>query len=76
MKAMTLIPEKVKKDYRIRRTEHGISIHHPAYVNVDFDKDFHIDFNEITCHVGNGKVQVTLWRRCEFMHVAIFRNTK
>jgi hypothetical protein len=73
MKALTKLPEKVKYKYRIKRTKRGLSIHQPAYVNVDFDEGFYIDTNGITCHIVNSKVSVTLWRHVEFMHVAIFK---
>ena len=72
MKALTLLPTKIKKDYHIIRRKDRIAVHRPAYVNIDFDESFSVDSNEITCHISNSKVNVTLWRNQHFMHVAIF----
>lgn len=72
MKALTLIPKKIKKDYEITRRNNAINIHTPVYVNIDFDKSFEISQGLCTLSISNDKCVVSLWKSVYKMHITIF----
>ena len=73
MKAMTLIPKKIKQKYDIKKHENKISVHKPAYINIDFDERFRIEDNGIALDIINSKCHISLWKKTFMMHVTIFK---
>lgn len=72
MKALTLIPKKIKKTYDINRTKDGLNIHQPFYINIDFDEMFRIEESEICIDVINEKCWITFYKSLSKPHIAIF----
>lgn len=72
MKALTLLPKKIKETYHITKDEKHIHINSPAYINIEFDERFRIEKNEITYSIANSKVCVALWIETKNMHVTVF----
>jgi len=72
MKALTLIPKKIKDIHLIQKTKDGLAIHKPAYVNIDFDEGFEIEKRENCIIISNKKCLVTLWRVGYGLHITIF----
>ena len=73
MKAMTLIPKKIKQKYGIEEYEDKISVHKPAYVNIDFDEEFRIENDSIAIDIINSKCHISLWKKTFMMHITIFK---
>ena len=73
MKAMTLIPKKIKQKYDIKKHENKISVHKPAYINIDFDERFRIEDNGIALDIINSKCHISLWKKTFMMHITIFK---
>ena len=73
MKALTLIPKQIKKDYGITKYKDAITITNPAFVNIDFDDRFEIANSEITVDIKNSKCIVSLWKKTFMMHVTIYK---
>ena len=73
MKALTLIPKQIKKDYGIIKYEDSIAINYPAYVTVDFDNNFEIINGNLSVDIKNSKCIVCLWKRTFNMHVTIYK---
>jgi len=73
MKAMTLIPKKIKQKYDIKKHENKISVHKPAYVNIDFDERFEIINGKISVEIKNSKCHISLWKKTFMMHITIFK---
>ena len=73
MKALTLLPRKIKKTYSIRREKDCIDIHDPVYINIDFGDKFEIYKQGCTWVIKNGKVAVALWVKVKIMHVTVFK---
>ncbi len=72
MKALTLIPKKVKETYQIVKWDGNLSIHDPCYVNINFDKRFKITKDEHEIIIRNGKCVVCLSLNTKWMHITIF----
>jgi len=72
MKALTLLPKKIKEMYRISRDENGINVHSPSYINIPFDERFNVETNVVTSTIQNSKVSVALWKNTFLMHVTVF----
>ena len=72
MKTISLIPQKVKKTYRIRKRGNYIEVRSPAYVNIDCDKEFKITKNEEVIIFKNSKCRITLWKKVKMQHITIY----
>jgi len=72
MKALTLIPKKVKKTYDIERTKTGLNIHQPVYVNVNFDERFRIEEDKVSIEIINERCWITLYKSLSKPHITIF----
>ena len=73
MKALILIPKKIKKDYLIRRYEDHVAVNSPTYININFDNGFEITNGKITVDIKNNKCIVYLWKKVFNMHVTIYK---
>jgi hypothetical protein len=73
MKALTLIPKNIKKEYKISKYKNGIDISSPVYININFDDRFEIVNNSITVKIRNNRCSITLWKKTFLMHVTIFK---
>ena len=73
MKALTLIPKQIKKDYGIKKYKEGLDVNSPSYVNIDFDDRFEIRDNGVTVGIKNRKCIVNLWKDTKMMHVTIYK---
>jgi hypothetical protein len=73
MKAMTLIPKKIKQKYNIHKHKNSISVHNPAFVNIDFDERFKIVNGKITLDIENSKCVVNLWKKVKYMSITIYK---
>ncbi len=74
MKALTLLPKKIKKMYLIHREKDCIAVHNPAYININFDDNFKIYKSACTWVIQNDKVIVALWLKVKIMHVTVLNN--
>ncbi len=72
MKVLTLIPKKIKETYQIYKRKDCIEVHFPAYVNIQFDKEFKITQNKETIAIINDKCCVTLWKKIKEQHITIY----
>ena len=72
MKALTLLPKKIKETYTIVKRKKCIEVHSPAYINIEFDDRFRISTNGITFTIENSKVCVILWIDRVIMHTTVF----
>ena len=72
MKALTLIPKKIKDTYQIEKYKNSLKVYKPAYVNIDFDENFRIRKNEINISIENKKCIVTLWRKIIRQHITLY----
>jgi len=73
MKALTLIPKQVKKDYGIKKYKEGLDVNSPSYVNIDFDERFNVKKTPCTISIQNSKCIVNLFRNTKMMHVTIYK---
>jgi len=73
MKALTLIPKQIKKDYLIRRYEDCITVNSPAFVNINFDDHFKIEEMPDVISIENNICKVQLFRNTKMMHVTIYK---
>ena len=72
MKALSLIPKKIKETYQIEKRKNCIEVHSPAYINIQFDKDFRIVKDGVTITIKNSKCCVSLWVERKILHIAIY----
>ncbi len=72
MKALTLIPKKVKETYHVQKCKNCIEIHLPMYVNIDFDERFEITKNEYEIRIRNKQCAVSLYLYKKYVHITIF----
>ena len=72
MKALTLIPKKIKETYQIVKWSGNLSIHTPCYVNINFDKRFKITKDEREIIIRNSKCVVCLSLKKKWIHITIF----
>ncbi len=72
MKALTLIPKKVKETYHILRRKDCIEVHFPVYVNIDFNERFEIIKNEYEIRIRNNQCAVSLCLYKTYVHITIF----
>ena len=72
MKALSLIPKKVKEIYQIYKHENCIEVHSPSYVNINFDERFKVSQDSSTFMIQNDKCIVNLWKKSKRMHVTIY----
>jgi len=74
MKAMTLIPKKVKKMYDIVKWQNSdISVNSPAYVSIYFDECFRIIETKMEIKIQNSKCIVCLYKDIKNMHITIYK---
>lgn len=74
MKALSLIPKKIKEMYNIEREKDGIKVHCPAFVNIDFDKNFKVFQDESSIVIKNSKCVVSLWKKQFIQHITIYKS--
>ena len=74
MKVLSLIPKKVQKTYQIKKWETNLSINHPCYVNIEFDKYFKITKTETEIRIQNYKCAVTLYLKTLYVHITIYKS--
>ena len=72
MKALSLIPKKVKETYHVRKRKDCIEVHSPIYVNIDFDERFEITKHKDEIKIRNDKCVVCLYLYIEYIHITIF----
>ena len=72
MKTLSLIPKKVKETYQIEKRKDCIEVHSPAYVNIQFDKEFEIVKDGTTIIIKNSKCCVSLWIEIKIQHITIY----
>ncbi len=72
MKALTLIPKKVRDTYQITRQDDCLSINDPCFVHIDFDKEFKIINTISTISIKNDKCIVFLNLHYKYVHITIF----
>ena len=72
MKTISLIPKKVKETYEIEKRKNCIEVHSPAYVNIEFDKDFGIVKDKTIITIKNSKCCVSLWLERKIQHITIY----
>jgi len=68
---MKAINSKMKKMYDVRDNKISISVHTPAYVNIDRDECFEITDNGLVIKISNSKCVVTLWKGTLMQHITI-----
>ena len=73
MKALTLIPKNVKKEYKIGKYKNGIDISSPVYINIDFDDRFEIINSSVVVRIKNNRCSITLWKGTKIIHVTIYK---
>lgn len=74
MKALTLIPKKVREMYHIRKSKDCLDIHSPIYVNINFDEKFSIKTSKNSVDIGNDKCIVILFRKTKLMNITIYKS--
>ena len=72
MKILTLIPKKIKETYQIEKRKNCMEVHSPAYINIQFDKEFRITQNEETINFKNSKCCVSVWKKRKIQHITIY----
>jgi len=72
MKALTLLPKKIKETYTIVKRKECIEVHSPAYINIEFDDEFRISTNGTAYSIQNSKVCVHLWIDIINMHTTVY----
>jgi len=72
-KSSELITKGLIEMYRIEENdnENEISIHSPAFINIDKDDKYAVYGNSICVTIENSKVIVNLWIKNKNMHVTV-----
>lgn len=64
------IPLEIREKYNMSTKETHISIHSPAYINIE--NPTLLEVNEITIRIYSKKIITTLWRENIIMHTTVF----
>ena len=72
MRALTLIPKKVRETYQIFKNDDNLSINDPCFVHIDFDETFKITQDKYTINIENDKCLVSLYLYKKYVHITIF----
>ena len=72
------IPDDIKEKYNIdnytsfNNNKTGILIHHPAVINIMFDRKFNVEITKHTIDISNKTMCVCLWIDTFKMHTTIY----
>jgi len=64
------LPEYIIKMYMIREYDDGISIHTPAYINID--DEFTLIEREHVYVFETSKISVSVWKDVKNLHITVF----
>lgn len=61
----------MESKYRIAFNRGSVSIHNPAYVNIEYDNEFKVEDGDAAIRIYNSKVIVSLWKNPLIEHITI-----
>jgi hypothetical protein len=67
-----MIPAETWRTHAICVGTTGLSIHHPAFINVNFDEKFDVKENSYHVEIRNKRVSIDLYKESKTMHITVF----